>query len=427
MIGQVEIFVCCLLGIANLFILVRQARKQNWWGAFCPAVAAAIFLVLTGWGLVADLRGILKTIGAWLAIFLTPLGITGLIWGFLVLFLWKARYFTRGMVGWALLNVFTLILLVALASSEQLGVAISGDHLAVLLALGVTVYFVWFGIRQAVANDQRIEAGEKPWEGVFAEKVPTWPDLVYIEAICAVVVLAGLAVWGLSVKAPLEAPANPAITPNPAKAPWYFVGLQELLVYFDASLAGTVLPLLAVVGLLLIPFLDPNPRGNGYYTLRERPVAIAVFLFGFLGLWWYLIVVGMFFRGANWAFVTYSPVATLQTEVHQAAYPLSAIFWEKYLGVSWFREDDMPPSYRPIYALVREVPGMLLLAAYLVGLPWWLARTWCRPIYERLGRGKYWCLQLLLLLMISIPIKILLRWFCNLSYVVALPEWRLFF
>jgi len=423
---QLAIFLCCLLGIANLCILVRQIRKQHWWGLISPVVAAVIFLVLAGLGLLADLRGILKTTRAWLGIFLTPLSITGLIWGFLVLFLWKARYFTRGMVGWGLLNVFTLILVVALGSSEQIEVAASGDHLAVLVALGVTVYFVWFGIRQAVANDQRIESGQKPWESFFAGKVPTWPDLVYIEAICAIVVLAALTLWGLSVRAPLEAPANPAITPNPAKAPWYFVGLQELLVYFDASLAGTVLPLLVVIGLLLIPFLDPNPQGNGYYTLRERPVAIAVFLFGFLGLWWYLIMVGMFFRGADWAFVTYSPPTTLQTEVRHAAYPLSAIFWEKCLGVCWFREAHMLPGYRPVYALVREAPGMLVLAAYLVGLPWWLARTWCRPMYERLGPSRYWCLQLLLLIMLSIPVKILLRWLCNLSYVLALPEWRLF-
>ena len=112
-----------------------------------------------------------------------------------------------------------------------------------------------------------------------------WPDLVYIELICMVLVTAGLIVWSLLLRAPLEEPANPVITPNPAKAPWYFLGLQEMLVFFDASIAGVTYPALIILGLCAIPYLDMNPRGNGYYTIAERKFAYVVFQFGFLQLW----------------------------------------------------------------------------------------------------------------------------------------------
>ena len=94
-------------------------------------------------------------------------------------------------------------------------------------------------------------------------------------------------------KAPLEEPANPTWAPNPAKAPWYFLGLQEMLVYFDPWMAGVVLPVLIIVGLVAIPYIDTNPKGNGYYTIMERKMAIWLFMFGWLVLWVYLIIKGV--------------------------------------------------------------------------------------------------------------------------------------
>jgi len=72
---------------------------------------------------------------------------------------------------------------------------------------------------------------------------------------------------------------------NPAKAPWYFLGLQEMLVYFDPWIAGVIMPTLIIVGLMVIPYIDANPLGNGYYTYKQRKFAIWTFLFGFIGLW----------------------------------------------------------------------------------------------------------------------------------------------
>ena len=86
-------------------------------------------------------------------------------------------------------------------------------------------------------------------------------------------------------------------TPNPSKAPWYFLGLQEMLVYFDPWMAGVVLPSLIVVGLMAIPYIDFNKQGNGYYTIKQRKFAYIIFQFGFLEMWVTLIVLGTFLRG----------------------------------------------------------------------------------------------------------------------------------
>src|ERR1044071_3403486 len=132
------------------------------------------------------------------------------------------------------------------------------------------------------------------------DKIHTWPHLVRMELLVALFVLAALTLWALTVDAPLEEPANPTRTPNPSKAPWYFLGLQEMLVYYDPWNAGVVLPSLIIVGLMAIPFLDFNKHGNGYYTIEERKFSYLVFQFGFLERWITLIILGTFFRGPNW-------------------------------------------------------------------------------------------------------------------------------
>src|ERR687883_1965954 len=117
------------------------------------------------------------------------------------------------------------------------------------------------------------------------DKIYTWPNLVRAEFLVALFVMVVLILWALLIDAPLEEPANPTRTPNPSKAPWYFLGLQEMLVYFDPWIAGVVLPSLIIVGLMVIPYVDVNPKGNGYYTWSERKFAISTFCFGFLILW----------------------------------------------------------------------------------------------------------------------------------------------
>ena len=154
-----------------------------------------------------------------------------------------------------------------------------------------------------------------------------WPDLVYTELISLILCSVVLIVWSILLKAPLEQPANRAVTPNPSKAPWYFLGLQEMLVYFDPWLAGVVLPSLIIVGLIAIPYIDKNPKGNGYYTFAERKVEITLFLFGFVILWSSLIVLGTFLRGPNWNF--FGPFEYWDTHKLEALtnVNLSEYFW----------------------------------------------------------------------------------------------------
>src|SRR5690349_24327208 len=115
-----------------------------------------------------------------------------------------------------------------------------------------------------------------------------------MEFLVALFVIIVLTLWALLLDAPLEEPANPTRTPNPSKAPWYFLGLQEMLVYFDPWYAGVVLPSIVLVGLMAIPFLDFNKAGNGYYTIEERKFSYIIFQLGFLELWVVLIILGTF-------------------------------------------------------------------------------------------------------------------------------------
>ena len=145
------------------------------------------------------------------------------------------------------------------------------------------------------------------------EKVDVWPHLVSREFLAALLVTAILLVWSLMMNAPLEAEANLNVTPNPSKAPWYFVGLQELLVYFDPWIAGVVLPSLIIIGLIAIPYVDTNPNGVGYWAKmkwkkfgplpiwypQERPFAVSVFMLGVI-MWFVLIFIGTYCRGPNW-------------------------------------------------------------------------------------------------------------------------------
>lgn len=101
-----------------------------------------------------------------------------------------------------------------------------------------------------------------------AEQVPTAPHLLIREIILFQIVVAVLAVLSLVFDAPLEGIADPNLTPNPAKSPWYFLGLQELLHYFPPIVAGVVLPGLVVLGIIVIPYMRINLEVVG---LHERP------------------------------------------------------------------------------------------------------------------------------------------------------------
>ncbi len=192
-------------------------------------------------------------------------------------------------------------------------VASAPDNVPIVALLFLIPFYVWYAFRQALENDRLIDklaadpAAAKteyrktePWNPKWEREVHTWPYLMRIEFVAAILVTVLLMVWSLTLNAPLEEPSNPNVTMNPAKAPWYFLGLQEMLVYFDPWMAGVVMPTLIIVGLMVVPYIDANPLGNGYYTYKQRKFAIWTFLFGFIGLWVLMIVIGTFIRGPGW-------------------------------------------------------------------------------------------------------------------------------
>jgi quinol-cytochrome oxidoreductase complex cytochrome b subunit len=130
------------------------------------------------------------------------------------------------------------------------------------------------------------------------DTLQSWPHLMVRELLLFLLVFVVILGVSLLFNAPLEEAANPLHSTNPAKAPWYFVGIQELVSY-SAFLGGIVAPVLIVLSLLLLPYLDRNPKGVGVWFSADRK--LATFLFSvFVIAMLILILIGQFVRGPNW-------------------------------------------------------------------------------------------------------------------------------
>ncbi len=153
-----------------------------------------------------------------------------------------------------------------------------------------------YGI-QGLVRGPFTKVGNVPDKSVFS-----WPNLFMAELFVFVVTVAGVLVVSLLFDAPLEEPVNIAHPPNPAKAPWYFLGLQEMVSY-SAFWGGVGIPTLEVLILLLVPYLDRNTKGVGRWFAKERLLANTLFMI-FVIVNIALIIIGTFFRGPNWEFVS---------------------------------------------------------------------------------------------------------------------------
>ncbi len=215
-------------------------------------------------------------------------------------------------------------------------------------------------------------------------------DSVGIEFIAGLIFTFIIMTWSLFMDAPLKELANPADTPLDERAPWYFIGLQELLIFFDPWLAGVILPSILLVGLILVPFIDPNKEtGIGRYTLRDRPVAVPVFCFGFL-MWYVLVIIGQFFRG-----------------------PARMFYWP------W--EDKTVLKELPIVEMVNfHIAGgfaffILYFSACMV-----VPQIIFKNFYKTLGVVRYYIFMSLFAVMLLIPIKIFLRYVFDVKYILSL-------
>ena len=238
------------------------------------------------------------------------------------------------------------------------------------------------------------------------DKVHTWPHLVRMEFLCALFVLVGLTLWALVVDAPLEEAANPTRTPNPSKAPWYFLGLQEMLVYFDPWHAGVVLPSLIIVGLMVIPFIDINPKGNGYYCFKDRKWEILTFVFGFHILWVSMIIIGTFFRGPGW----------------NLFWPWQK--WDPHKVVA-LTNVDLPylVGFRNYWW--SAVFSLVMIGGYFVaaisGFYLFVLKIKGKEFLERWGMVRFSIVAALIALMFSLPAKMALRLLFNVKYVLVTP------
>jgi hypothetical protein len=246
-----------------------------------------------------------------------------------------------------------------------------------------------------------------------ADKVHVWPYLVRVEFLCSLCVMVLLTVWSVGLDAPLEEPANPALTPNPSKAPWYFLGLQEMLVYFDPWIAGVVLPSLIIVGLMVIPYIDVNPDGNGYYTFRERKVAVNIFLFGFIILWIILIINGVFLRGPGWNFF----LPGQEWDPHKVVALTNVDLPFKLFG---FKSEPAANMQTFLRSPAFHVGAFLVSAYYFLGVIWYIYRMKTGG-YENVGITRYAIKAVLFLTMMALPIKAVLRIAFNIKYVWITP------
>ena len=321
--------------------------------------------------------------------------------------------------GIVFFGILTGVLLFGIRFDETFrSVITKADNIPIVLLLYVMPFLTGLAMHQAVENDKRLANNEKPDEysdpNDLDSQVLVWPDLIYVELISLIICSVGLIVWGIVLKAPLEEPANIADSPNPAKAPWYFLGLQEMLVYFDPWLAGVMFPTLIIVGLMAIPYIDLNKKGNGYYSYTERKAELSIFLFGWWVLWIYMVILGTFLRGPNWNF--FGPFE--KWDEHKVlvlnSINLSELIWVKLLN------QPLPQNFAK-----REVFGLLGVAFYLVALPGILAKTFLKSYVEKLGLIRYSVFVILLLSMAGLPIKMYLRWTINLQYIISIPEFFL--
>ena len=243
---------------------------------------------------------------------------------------------------------------------------------------------------------------KEPEDTIFS-----WPNLFYIEFIMALAITALLLFLSLYVQAPLEEEASTDTTPNPMKAPWYFLGLQELLVFFDPWIAGVTLPVLIMIGLMLIPFLDVNPKGKGYYTFSERKFAVTNYSFG-MGLWLVLIVIGVWLRGLDWNWYWFWENGHVHKPVVAGLRDLPVML-SKGLGVS--------------DSAGKAISDLMMLAYFVIGLV--IPAVLFKDFFKRLGLLRYVTTMVMFLIMVGIPIKIALRLVFSIKYAIITPWFKI--
>jgi len=293
-------------------------------------------------------------------------------------------------------------------------IAAAPDNIPIVALLFLVPFYTWYGLRQALENDRllaRLESDPQmakthhrktfPFKPGWPREVHVWPYLMRIEFLAAIIVTFILMVWSITLNAPLEEPANPNLTMNPAKAPWYFLGI-----------AGVLMPTLIIIGLMVIPYIDANPLGNGYYTFRQRRIAILSFCFGFLGLWVLMIIIGTFIRGPGWMWFWPGQTWDHNRLVFEVNRDLHQIFPFNYL---------VPNHWIPVALFGGTVVALYYLAAGYLVHRLMTGNEFTRKIYRRMSLLQYLTIQFFFVTMVGLPVKIALRLLLRIKYVWVTP------
>jgi hypothetical protein len=180
-----------------------------------------------------------------------------------------------------------------------------------------------------------------------------------------------------------------------------------MLVYFDPWIAGVVMPSLIIVGLMVVPYIDANPLGNGYYTYKQRKFSILTFIFGFIVLWVTMIVIGTLIRGPGWMW-----------------------FWP---GTTWDHNRlefavnrDLPDIFGIKGRVMKIIFGGIVVALYFlaaaIGIHKLMNLTpFARKIFKRMSLVQIVTMQVFLIIMLSLPIKIIARLVFRIKYIWVTP------
>ncbi|MCG3146901.1 MAG: hypothetical protein PCFJNLEI_00336 [Verrucomicrobiae bacterium] len=367
--------------------------------------------------------------------------------GGLILMLRFRRYVFNWYVGAFVLIVEAVVILAGMMDPNFKLIIGKPDNVPITIMLFLSTITLWLAMTQAVNNERRAEQKLPPEEKETSnQKTWVWPDLLYIEFIALILCTVALILWAVYLRAPLEEPANPSATPNPSKAPWYFLGLQEMLVYYDPWYAGVVLPLIIIMGLMAIPYIDTNPKGNGYYSFAERKFSVSMFLFGYLALWVFMIITGTFLRGPGWNFFgpfeywdPHKVVALNNVNVSDYVWVVLFPKLGDLTGIAWFKQ-GLPPVQNVVPALIppdmasirafghelfmawkREFAGIIFIGLYFLAGPWVMGKTFLKSYFKSLDFGRYSLLAFLVLTMGTLPLKMVCRWLFDLKYFIDTP------
>jgi len=237
----------------------------------------------------------------------------------------------------------------------------------------------------------RVEDWLRTHKDALEERIFVWPHVIAREFVAILLVTLTVFGWSLLANAPLEELANANKTPNPSKAPWYFSGLQELLVYFDPWIAGVALPTVILIGLMAIPYIDTNPRGAGYYNVRDRKFAVTMFTLG-LTMWATLILIGYYLRGPGWEW--YWPWQPW--DIHRVTSQVAMWNLPNWVGI---------PLVLGFFGAFLELPK----------------RLW-KGFADGLGRTQYLITMGLTGGMFFVLLKIILRLTLRVKYFVSFPD-----